>query len=140
MDYILKAMDAAYNIIDESDPDLCEYYHLLRERIIECLSSIIRMIASSKKGELFVNYLERTMEFINFTNTPDISPNISTVNDSAGFVCDLIDLYNKKIGPYLNDDCIKYMMKQLKSSGNREYSILSDHLQQKALMIKISNN
>ena len=77
------------------------------------------------------------MEFITFTNSPQISPNVATINDSAGFVCDLIDIYGKKMAEHLNDDCIKYMTKELKNSGIPEYSQLADHLQQKALMVKI---
>ena len=137
MDYITKAMEASYSLVDENDPDLSEYYHLLRERIIECLSCIIRTIADTKKGELFSAYLEQAMEFITFTNSPQITPNVGTINDSAGFICDLIDIYGKKMAEHLNDDCIKYMTKELKNSNIPEYSQLADHLQQKALMVKI---
>lgn len=138
MGYLMKAMDAAGMSPDLNDPDLCEYYILLRERLIECLGIIIRDILEMNKFELFHPYLENTMKFITLLNTEQESPSIYIINESAGLITDLCDMFKKDMPLYINDDSIKYMMKRLNEEGGNDYISIADHLQQKTLMLKIT--
>lgn len=138
MTFIAQAIDAALIKPDINDPDLCEYYELLRERLIECLSCVTRDIQSYGKGDIFKKYLEKSMRFISIINSDEYQPSLYIIHECAGIISDLCDLYNRDMASFIDDDSIKYMTKELKKTGVSDSIIVAEHLQQKALMLRIT--
>ncbi len=140
MGYLMKAMEVAVITPDINDPDLCEYYSLLKERIVECLGCIIRYVLEINKVEIFHPYLEKVMGFISFLNTEKENPSLYIISGSAGVITDLCDMYKKDMALLINDETIKYMTKRLLEEGGSDNTSVVYHLQQKTLMIKIIIN
>ena len=106
IDYVTKAFDIALLSCEPNDIDLCEYYDLLRERIIECLDCIVSSILKNNKKELFKNYIESTINFIN--NYMKIKEEFKedTVSELCGILCDLFQIYGNFIGSFIRNETV----------------------------------
>ena len=78
------------------------------------------------------------MRFISIINSDEYQPSLYIIHECAGIISDLCDLYNRDMASFIDDDSIKYMTKELKKTGISDSIIVAEHLQQKALMLRIT--
>ena len=139
INYVTKAFDVALLSCDPNDIDLCEYYKLLRERIIECVECIISAIVKNNKKDIFQNYIDCTIQFINnYMNIKD-DPNEYTVSECCGILCDLFQLYGNSIGGSIQNNTVVRMKNIMEKTGDSNKIELAKNVVTYVMMYNLNN-
>ena len=140
INYVTKAFDVALLEYDKRNIDLCEYYNLLRERIIECIECIISSISKNGKKELFEKYIESTIKFINDYMNMKEELNEYIVSESCGILCDLFQIYGNHIGAFIRNDTVNKMRNIMERSNDPAKIELSKNVVSSVMTYNLNNS
>ena len=139
INYVTKAFDVALLSCDPNDIDLCEYYKLLRERIIECVECIISAIVKNNKKDIFQNYIDCTIQFINNYINSKEEPNEYTVSECCGILCDLFQLYGNSIGGNIQNNTVVRLKNIMEKTGDSNKIELAKNVVTYVMMYNLNN-
>ena len=106
------------------DPEIIEYYHSLREHILECYSCVIHCLKDNNQMEHFSENAQALLEFITIISNNEYDPGYEQCADCLGIIGDLCDAYGSNIKGVLNEKALTYLVRKLRSSGNKKYETI----------------
>lgn len=106
------------------DPEIIEYYHSLREHILECYSCIIHCLKDNTQMEHFEQNAKDLLTFIATISNAEYDPGFEQCADCLGIIGDLCDAYGSSIKDKLNEKALNYLIRKLRSSGLKKYETI----------------
>jgi hypothetical protein len=140
MDYIEKAANCAFMIVDPNDEDLNDYFNELRERLVFTISAAIRAYIENNKVDEFSKYLEGICDFLNIYCNPKYKQKLSTVLECCGIFIDFIQNYKNKMKNLFSNETYKYITSKLLNSRDKDDIDLAESLKHEYFTLSLSSN
>lgn len=137
MSYIVNALEAAVLLPDENDQDLYEYYQLLRERLLEFITCILKIIDNNQIGDKFHVYLQASTSFIEKITSSEYEPSVDIALNAIIVINQFCKIYGNEMNSLISDKCIHCLTKILLKTNNKDIISLVELTQQAMLRIRI---